>query len=462
METLEPRNSNRSVRYDLTFLLIASWWGLWVRVLAVVFLGDALQEDPDAYQQLAQRWKQTSAYALEVPQSPAKAGDRGETPDLYPTAFRPPLYPLILSVLMQFGMSPQACVISLHLILGMATCGLTYAVARYWLQPWGSLLASSLVAIDPLLVFQSVQVMTETLATLLSLWILLMWVRTVDQRRSLGFWWTGLILGLAILCRPPFLLWAPCLAGLTVASTLTRPASGKHLSTMSRNLGLLTLATLLVVSPWAFRNLRAFGEPRLTTTHGGYTLLLANNPSFYDAYQRGERLGDWRAETPEFQAILHSAFPAQVRSSDAELKRDQAYSAAAWETIQSHPALFAGTSLLRFGWFWSPSPHGSLDESRSRWVLRAGIALFYLAEFGFCLIAISRYREWSPAAKWCFWGWLTLAVTLSGLHAIYWSNMRMRAPLVPVICILTVVGLYSTCGYRQKTRHRAPKEQGGV
>lgn len=462
METLEPRNSNRSIRYDLTLLLIAVWWGLLVRVLAVVFLGDALQEDPDAYQQLAQRWTQTSTYALEVPQSPAAAGDRGETPARYPTAFRPPLYPLILSVLLQFGMSPQACVISLHLILGMATCGLTYAVARYWLQPWGSLLASSLVAIDPLLVFQSVQVMTETLATLLGLWILLMWVKTVDRRRSLGFWWTGLILGLAILCRPPFLLWAPCLAGLTVASTLTRSESGKYLPTTTRNLVLLTLATLVVVSPWAYRNWRVFGEPRLTTTHGGYTLLLANNPSFYDAYQRGERLGDWRAETPEFQAILQSAFPEKVRSSDAELRRDQAYSKAAWDTIQSHPELFASTCLLRLGWFWSPSPHGSLDESRARSILRAGIALLYLGEFGFCLIAISRYRQWSPSAKWCFWGWLTLAVTLSGLHAIYWSNMRMRSPLVPVIAILTVVGIHATISHWRRTGRPVQKEQGSA
>jgi 4-amino-4-deoxy-L-arabinose transferase-like glycosyltransferase len=435
------------MRRELTYLLIAAWLGLFVRVLAVFFMGNALGEDPDAYQQLAQRWAATNTFALAIPETLIPPEERADGPKVYPTAFRPPLYPLILSVLLQFGMSPQACVVSLHLILGMATCGLTYSVARYWIPPLGSLLAALLVAVDPLLIFQSVQIMTETLATLLGLSILLIWVRTVDQGRSLGFWWTGLILGLAILCRPPFLLWAPCLAVLTAASTLTRPGLENRARMAGWNMAVLTLATILVVTPWVYRNWRVFGEPHLTTTHGGYTLLLANNPSFYEAYQRGERMGDWRAETPEFQAILQAAYPEKVGSSDAEQARDEAYSAAAWKTIQSSPGLFIQTSFLRLSWFWSPWPHGSLKESKARSILRGSIAVFYLLEFGCCLIAITRFRNWSRSAQWCFLGGLFLALTLSGLHMIYWSNMRMRAPLVPLLAILAVFGATTVLGF---------------
>src|SRR5205823_6088481 len=45
--------------------------------------------------------------------------------------------------------------------------------------------------------------------------------------------------------------------------------------------GLLALSLGLVLLPWMIRNLWVFGEPVGTTTHGGYTLALANNPVYY-------------------------------------------------------------------------------------------------------------------------------------------------------------------------------------
>ena len=45
---------------------------------------------------------------------------------------------------------------------------------------------------------------------------------------------------------------------------------------------LLVLSLVLVLSPWMVRNTLVLGEPVWTTTHGGYTLALANNPVYYD------------------------------------------------------------------------------------------------------------------------------------------------------------------------------------
>jgi len=44
----------------------------------------------------------------------------------------------------------------------------------------------------------------------------------------------------------------------------------------------------LVLSPSMIRNLALFGEPVWTTTHGGYTLALANNPVYYRNVLDGE------------------------------------------------------------------------------------------------------------------------------------------------------------------------------
>ena len=143
-----------------------------VRLLAVVVLGERFHEDPDAYQRLAKQWTETSSFAL-TPKQLNSEGGRGSDESKayptesrpYPTAFRPPLYPLVLSYLQNTGFSPSASVITLHLILGLLTCGGTYWLGRNWLNRPLSLMASALVAADPILVFQSVQVMTETMAT---------------------------------------------------------------------------------------------------------------------------------------------------------------------------------------------------------------------------------------------------------------------------------------------------------
>ena len=53
---------------------------------------------------------------------------------------------------------------------------------------------------------------------------------------------------------------------------------------------------LIVLSPWAIRNQVQFGRPIVTTTHGGYTLLLANNPEFYHWLRSGPWGSVWRAD----------------------------------------------------------------------------------------------------------------------------------------------------------------------
>ncbi len=34
-----------------------------------------------------------------------------------------------------------------------------------------------------------------------------------------------------------------------------------------------------------------------------------------------------------------------------------------------------------------------------------------------------------------------LAIALTGVHLVYWSNMRMRAPVTPLLALVAAVGL---------------------
>ena len=85
----------------------------------------------------------------------------------------------------------------------------------------------------------------------------------------------GAGLGLATLCRPSML---PGTLLTIAAAAIARPGSP---TARLRRAGLIGSAVLIVLSPWMIRNFVRFGEPIWTTTHGGYTLALANNPVYY-------------------------------------------------------------------------------------------------------------------------------------------------------------------------------------
>ena len=86
-----------------------------------------------------------------------------------PTAYRPPLYPLLLTGCVALGEYSRLAIGLLHLALGVATVGLVLVLGRWWgLDRRAAALAALLVACDPILLRWSTQVMTETLATFLA------------------------------------------------------------------------------------------------------------------------------------------------------------------------------------------------------------------------------------------------------------------------------------------------------
>ena len=120
----------------------------------------------------------------------------------HPTAYRPPLYPLLLSAVIRCGGSDAAIGI-VQAILGVATVWLTIFAGRRLGLGRGSILAGALVAVDPILLFQTSQVMTETTATFLA--ALCLWLCLLPPSSFKGLL-IGVVFGAACLCRPTF--WA--------------------------------------------------------------------------------------------------------------------------------------------------------------------------------------------------------------------------------------------------------------
>ncbi len=314
---------------------------------AVMAAGSGAFEDPDNYLPLAQ----------------TLAAGQGLTLKGRPTAYRPPLYPILLAPLaMVTGERVVTAIAVFHLALGAVTVGMTALAARGWgLGRTRIIAAAWVVALDPVLAWQSRFIMTETLtacliATALAAMTLPRWRGTV-----LG----SALLGLASLSRPSML---PGAILVVIAGLVVQPGSRRDRLIRSSTL-MFTL--MLVLSPWAIRNATIFGEPIWTTTHGGYTLALANNEVYYRDVLNGPPGSVWMGHEQWlwWDSVNRDTMGMSETQADRFL-RNRVISLA-----MAQPRQFVRASLDRLGRFWSLAPsnfrvfsrgplgHGRLDSA---------------------------------------------------------------------------------------------------
>ena len=257
------------------------------------------------------------------------------------------MYPLALAAVGWADDVGSTSVAILHWVIGVATVLLVYRLSQDWgLGRWG-LLAAMLVACDPILLNQSSLVMTETLATLLAVLALLCLTRSAAEPKlesRLSFrtsyqhaFFSGASVALAALCRPTFLVWG---AAVGLALLLSSRAPYRQRLWLA---GAFVLSAGVVLAPWAIRNACVFDRFIVTTTHGGYTLWLGNNPEFYRFLEQS-RWGDvWDSRHLDEQYLR-----VRQQYGNNELLADRWAYDQAVATISREPAEFpAGLRLSR-------------------------------------------------------------------------------------------------------------------
>lgn len=407
--------------------------------VSFAFFSD-FRQDPDAYRSLSESWVAHGIY-----------GWKSTEGDLVPTAFRPPLYPWILHLFIgSDGILHDRSVAILHVLFGVATCVIAVRCAQLLMGfksriPW---IVGACVAIDPILVRQSTLVMTETLATLLAVatwWFYLEYLASCAKAenetkalKSVCMLVLGFFLGLGALCRPTGLFWAGLWLIWMIGIQAPRFDRRKIVD------GLLVLLGIgCFVVPWAFRNAQQMGRPIFMTSHGGYTLLLANNDSFYDHLRERGPSRDWDAKA------FHEEWSSQ--SKESELAFDSKANMAAKEVIGRRPSMFLYSGIVRAGWLWALWPaesNGSLNASSLkgivlRWAIGAWYAAWMLAGFYLAIrsLAIPKIRFGFQGSFSAWIPMLLLAISLTVVHSVYFSNMRMRAPMMPAIYAWCLIAL---------------------
>ncbi len=338
-----------------------------------------------------------------------------------PVAYRPPLYPIVLAATADGDLVSRARVSLLHGLLGVATVAMVYWLGLSWKLGRWRWIAALLFCCDPIALHWSTFVMTETLATFLAAAGLLLLTLFGKQKTAATAALSGGALGVAILCRPTFLIWlaASALVALCLQATWRQR--------MLNGCVMLAVAAAVLV-PWTIRNQRVFGRAIFATTHGGYTLLLGNNPRFYEFLRKNEA-GVWDARELDWE---------QRRGNRNELEADRFAYELAWQNIRREPGMFCYACVVRAARLWSPLPNQPLHANRAG-ALVVLTAVWYALLYMLSLLGAWKLRDSLPRTPW-LWG-VMICLSFTGLHLFYWCNMRMRAPLMPVVCLAAAVGL---------------------
>jgi hypothetical protein len=180
----------------------------------------------------------------------------------------------------------------------------------------------------------------------------------------------------------------------------------------------------LTVLPWATRNALVLGEPIFTTTHGGYTLFLANNPVYYDEVLDGPAGAVWTGDNQWrwWDSVNRSMRGLPEPVADREMRN------AALRFIASRPRDFARASLARLGRFWGLAPAGAVYPATLRIVAAVWTAPLWIA----LALGLMRGETW----RWPRASALAILLGLTLVHAVFWTDQRMRAPALPAIALL--------------------------
>ncbi len=405
---LPPRTERRL----LAIVLIVA--GL-LRLALICWRPESLAEDRDLYWGIAER---------------LAAGDGYVHPTFgHPTAYRPPAYPFLLATILAVGGGIKTLAAA-QIAMSVATVWLTWSLGRKLELGAASLIAAAFVALNPLLVQSASLAMTETVCMFLIMaGLRAAYSQPMSYRSVLA---TGFCCGLVVLCRPTAFLFVQLSTVIATVLVVRRLGLINRVFVIG---GLFALTSVLPAELWAKRNHHIFCERIITTTHGGYTLLLGNNDEAYRA-EVAQPFGTvWDSRTWQ-QTLDEEMTAAGLKHSD-EVGRDRYLSNKAWAWIRQNPGKFAAASWLRVRRFWNISPSGADAETLPR-PIRWGVAIFFLAELSLAAVGLCRLRR-SDWSRW--WPLLVLIVSFSAVHVVYWSNLRMRAPIEPALALLATFGV---------------------
>jgi 4-amino-4-deoxy-L-arabinose transferase-like glycosyltransferase len=376
---------------SLLLLLVV---GMLLRVLFIAVHERPLYSDEKEYDQLAYNLATKANY----------------TYDTSPTAYRPIGYPAFVGFI-YFIFGHHLIPVKLLQALVDTLISLLIYLLLVGRPERARVLGAALWAFFPPAVFYSNLLLSETMFTFF--FVLVIWMLT---RNNVGGTWQAVVLGgllgILTLIKPAI-----------VVFVLVLPLLMRQLEIPLRKLYPITVAFILVLSPWLVRNYLVFGEFALSS-NGGINLMIGNNASATGAYRYPVDQSHSSSAKDEFEA-------------DHEALR------AAAGYIAGNPVASVINALKKIGRLFESEGgllvmtfHDAPEDGSTHYVTKyASLPLPWILLTNFCyfIIMIAAIFGLFAAEKGRLW-WIVISVLVSWLvvHAVFFGGGRFHFPLMPL------------------------------
>ncbi|MBV9919469.1 MAG: glycosyltransferase family 39 protein [Pseudonocardia sp.] len=328
-------------------------------------------------------------------------------------ADHPPLYSLYLAVFDKLGLDTLTQARLVTCLVGVGTVVVIGLAARRMVGDRAGLLAAAVAALFPPLWMADGTLVAEGLYAFFIALALYTALRLVDSHT---WWWAaalGAAIGLAALSRAEGVILVVLLAWPAAALTRAVPRSRR-----AALAALASVTALLVITPWAVRNLHTFEKPVILSDGAGQTMAVGNCDDTY----HGEHLGYWD------WSCGYKGPPGKDASVNEVRARKQAI-----DYMKAHKGRLPVVVAARIGRLWQV------------YRVRQGITLDATLE-----------RRGRPAAVLGLWGsWVAMALAAVGI----WARRRDALSWV-LIGSVVVSGTASAAITFGITRYRVAADVG--
>lgn len=348
-------------------------------------------------------------------------------------SFRPPLYPVFLSIVYRVAGHDYRAARIAQAALGALAAWLSFLIGRRLFGERRGFAAAALFALAPADVFFFHALLSEALFIPLLAAMIYGFVRLGDARaaaraasggaRSAGGgvslpWliYTGVAMGAATLTRPVLLLFPPFL--LLWAWWTYREAGRADLRAVGTAVSVIIIAAILVSVPWLMRVREETGHWVPVTTGGGVTFWGGNNIRVLE----GEHWGRWVyiTELPfydELRTVAHD-----------QVEVDRRAWRLGFNFLASNPEKVPKLLMFKIARFWNPWAN-----------LPVGRKIVYFLTYGLTLPwvfagIVMTFRRDAPEVM------LHLIVGTFCLSAlVFWGDARIRSAISPYLWMFAVV-----------------------
>jgi hypothetical protein len=352
------------------------------------------------------------------------AGD-GFTFAHQPTAFRAPLYPLLLALLMRISANYWLMILHvLQLLISFATALLCGKLAERWFGRQARYVAIAGALVLPTLLYVSSEVLTECTAAFLGILFVLLLDRCVNAPRTDASVLLGVVCGLAALERfnAAVLVIAACIALLVYAGW--------------RQAFMTAAACLLIVTPWLIHTEKAFHGNALYSTHGGFAAVegVLSPTGRADQFEVQEMMhelgwGNWNVETNT---------PEDPRLRDEVALNQHAWHVTfgLWKERGWGLVPIAGSKLAAFWLSTDQVFHSETFSWKNRLLRWAGVGVYWIMLVA-AILGWVRLRKTQPKIAYAL---LIYVVAATAMHVPVTMNTRLRVPLFDPLVVALASG----------------------